>query len=163
MLTTEQQAVQKLVRQATEKGVRTVCIPGAPGTGRFTLLRELLAEEEAQGKSCLFVSPTGRGAALLRSRGRCTAKPIHAFLTEVAKGEMPVQDVVVVSHAEMLDAIISGPTPDEIYAGLLKACKTLIICVESSGLYSVVSNPVFEQDGMCITRNMQQVMRQRMQ
>lgn len=160
MLSTEQQVAQQAIINAVEQGLGAVCLPGASRTGRFTLLRETAEILEAKGKSCMFVAPTGKAAAVLRSRGGCNAQTIHSLLQGVAKGETPVQDMVVVEHdsAEILPK--GSPRTEELYAALLEACKTLVIITEEKNLYEVVTEPVLEPKGLVVLRPLPMVFRQ---
>lgn len=162
MLTSEQLAVQSMVRKGVETGVRTICVPGKPGTGRVTL-GDLAAELVATGKTCTFVAFSDKAAAQLRSRGGLNAMTSQAFLAGRAEGAVPAPDVLVITQPEML-GVHSGATPAELTERLLQACKTAVLVVDvvqPKDLYPVVSNPAFQADGLSITPFLRQVMRQR--
>lgn len=58
-------------------GADIVLLTGAAGTGKTTLVREILAHLDAQGFRYVLMAPTGRAAKVLAERGGRPAATIH--------------------------------------------------------------------------------------
>ena len=61
-------------------GRRCVLLRGAAGTGKTTLVRELLPRIRELGYNPVLMAPTGRAAKVLELRTRCPARTIHASI-----------------------------------------------------------------------------------
>lgn len=54
-----------------------VLLTGAAGTGKTTLVREIVEHLNSQGMRCVLMAPTGRAAKVLAERVGCSAATIH--------------------------------------------------------------------------------------
>ncbi len=110
------------VRAVAEHGV--VVLTGGPGTGKSTVVHEILAMAEAAGVERLLAAPTGRAAKRLEQTTGVAAKTIHRLLeVEAASGRFsrgpdnPLPEgLLVVDESSMLDiqlarALVSALTP----------------------------------------------------
>ena len=90
-------------------------LTGGPGTGKTTTLRTLLDLLDANGRSYVLASPTGRAAKRLTEATGREAKTIHRLL-EFKPGEgfgrnesNPIDaDMVVIDEASMLDLVLAN-------------------------------------------------------
>jgi exodeoxyribonuclease V alpha subunit len=138
-LTTEQ---WRAVKAALLGGV--VVITGGPGTGKTTVVREVLSGAIAAGLGVLLAAPTGRAAKRLQEATGMRAATIHRLLEyglSTADGrpgfqrnaDNPLQtDMLVIDEASMLDAPLA--------CHLLRAIKpgtTLVLVGDADQLPSV--------------------------
>jgi len=94
---------------------KVTILTGGPGTGKTTTLRALLDLLDANGRSYVLASPTGRAAKRLTEATGREAKTIHRLL-EFNPGEgfgrndeNPLDvDMVVIDEASMLDLILAN-------------------------------------------------------
>lgn len=66
--------------QAFRDGVRCVLLRGAAGTGKTTLVRDLLPHLQAMDLNPVLLAPTGRAAKVLALRTGCEARTVHAAI-----------------------------------------------------------------------------------
>lgn len=111
------------VRAVAEHGV--VVLTGGPGTGKSTVVREILALAKARGSETILCAPTGRAAKRLEQAAGHDAKTLHRLLEfqpetgRFAHGPsdpLPVA-LVVVDEASMLDiqlaaSLLGALTPE---------------------------------------------------
>lgn len=101
---------------------KVTILTGGPGTGKTTTLRALLDTLDANGKSYVLASPTGRAAKRLSEATGREAKTIHRLL-EFKPGEgfsrhdeNPINaDMVVVDETSMLDVVLANSLLRAIY------------------------------------------------
>lgn len=105
---------------AFKKGTRCALLRGAAGTGKTTLVRDLVPKIAAEGFSVCLLAPTGRAAKVLALRVERTASTIHSAIYEPPtdpkwddklecwrwffnlKGEIPCDCVIIVDEASMV-------------------------------------------------------------
>jgi hypothetical protein len=99
----------------------TFVLRGAAGTGKSTLIRELVARASARGLRAVLLAPTGRAARVLRERTGCDTATIHSaiytlrdvieqadeseqpvFQFELKASEEPTNTVFFVDEASMV-------------------------------------------------------------
>lgn len=106
------EAQRQALEIALESGV--LAITGGPGTGKTTLLRQLILLFELAGLSVLLAAPTGRAAKRLTEATGREAKTVHRLLEYTFREgegmrfqrgvEHPLEaGVVVIDEASMLD------------------------------------------------------------
>lgn len=69
--------------QALKEGVRCVLLRGAAGTGKTTLVRDLLPHVQMMGCHPILLAPTGRAAKVLELRTGRKARTVHAAIYDV--------------------------------------------------------------------------------
>lgn len=69
--------------QALKEGVRCVLLRGAAGTGKTTLVRDLLTHIQMMGCHPILLAPTGRAAKVLELRTGRKARTVHAAIYDV--------------------------------------------------------------------------------
>lgn len=69
--------------QALKEGVRCVLLRGAAGTGKTTLVRDLLPHIQMMGCHPILLAPTGRAAKVLELRTGRKARTVHAAIYDV--------------------------------------------------------------------------------
>lgn len=69
--------------QAFKEGVRCVLLRGAAGTGKTTLVRDLLPHVQMMGYHPILLAPTGRAAKVLELRTGRRARTVHAAIYDV--------------------------------------------------------------------------------
>ncbi len=106
--------------QALREGARCVLLRGAAGTGKTTLVRELLPAIRAMGYESVLMAPTGRAAKILASRTGHVATTIHSAIYKIPdeptwdeklelwrwvftlKEKTPAQSVIIVDESSMV-------------------------------------------------------------
>ncbi|MGI6083659.1 MAG: ATP-dependent RecD-like DNA helicase [Limnochordia bacterium] len=103
----------RAVRDALRGGV--VVITGGPGTGKTTVVHEILRGAKARGATVLLAAPTGRAAKRLQEAAGMRAMTIHRLLEygpNIGDGRAGFQrnadnplraDMLVIDEASMLD------------------------------------------------------------
>lgn len=110
-----QLAPQQQLAVDTAVANKVTILTGGPGTGKTTTLRALLDLLDANGKTYLLASPTGRAAKRLAEATGREAKTIHRLL-EFNPGEgfgrneyNPLDaDMVVIDETSMLDLVLAN-------------------------------------------------------
>lgn len=108
---------REAVRLAGEPGGGLLVLTGGPGTGKTTTLRAIVAQLEAEGRSCALAAPTGRAAKRLSEATGREARTIHRLLEySGGPGERPRfqrnqrfpldADVVIIDESSMIDLIL---------------------------------------------------------
>lgn len=69
--------------QAFTEGIRCVLLRGAAGTGKTTLVRDLLPHVQMMGYRPILLAPTGRAAKVLELRTGHKARTVHAAIYDV--------------------------------------------------------------------------------
>ncbi|MBX6396010.1 MAG: AAA family ATPase, partial [Alicyclobacillaceae bacterium] len=106
---------QEAVRAALQEGL--VVVTGGPGTGKTTVLREILRHLEGRGERVALAAPTGRAAKRLEESTGRAARTLHRLLEAgFVEGSglrfqryeaRPLEaDVVVVDEASMMDTLL---------------------------------------------------------
>ena len=122
-----------------------VCIiTGGPGTGKTTIIREVISIYEQQGKKVVLCAPTGRAAKRMTEATGKEAKTIHRLL-EIGKIQeedkletvdydvLPIDaDVIIVDEVSMVDVFLMNTLLKGIYIG-----TKLILVGDSNQLPSV--------------------------
>lgn len=122
-----------------------VCIiTGGPGTGKTTIIREVISIYEQQGKKVILCAPTGRAAKRMTEATGKEAKTIHRLL-EIGKIQeedkletvdydvLPIDaDVIIVDEVSMVDVFLMNTLLKGIYIG-----TKLILVGDSNQLPSV--------------------------
>ena len=122
-----------------------VCIiTGGPGTGKTTIIREIIAIYESKGKKVVLCAPTGRAAKRMTETTGSEAKTIHRLL-EIGKVQdeaklesvdydvLPIDaDVIIVDEMSMVDVFLMNYLLKGIYLG-----TKLILVGDSNQLPSV--------------------------
>jgi exodeoxyribonuclease V alpha subunit len=119
-------------------------LTGAPGTGKTSTVRSLLAIFEQAGYGVRLAAPTGRAAERLREVTGRPAQTLHRMLhadrptpPSILRRIFPVADVVIVDEASMIDVFLM--------ARLIKACTAftkLILVGDVNQLPSIVAGQV---------------------
>lgn len=110
-----QLAPQQMEAIQTAVSHKVTILTGGPGTGKTTTLRTLLDLLDANGRTYVLASPTGRAAKRLAEATGREAKTIHRLL-EYNPGEgfgrneyHPIDvDMVVIDEASMLDLLLAN-------------------------------------------------------
>ena len=122
-----------------------VCIiTGGPGTGKTTIIKEIIAIYESKGKKVVLCAPTGRAAKRITETTGREAKTIHRLL-EIGKVQeesklesidydvMPIDaDVIIIDEASMVDVFLMNYICKGIYLG-----TKLVLVGDSNQLPSV--------------------------
>lgn len=105
---------------ALREGARCVLLRGAAGTGKTTLVRELVPAIQAMGYESVLMAPTGRAAKILATRTGHEAATVHSAIYRVpddatwdedleiwrwiftVKDKKPVQSVIIVDESSMV-------------------------------------------------------------
>lgn len=113
-LTDEQQALIDLVAL---RQPRIACLTGGPGTGKSTVIKELVQRLQLDGRSCALAAPSGKAAQRLAEVTGREAQTIHRLLRlrpETLQHQPITQAVVVVDEVSMVDTCL--------FAQLVRAC-----------------------------------------
>ncbi len=122
-----------------------VCIiTGGPGTGKTTIIKEIIAIYESTGKKVVLCAPTGRAAKRMTETTGREAKTIHRLL-EIGKVQdeakiesidydvAPIDaDVIIVDEMSMVDVFLMNYLLKGIYLG-----TKLVLVGDSNQLPSV--------------------------
>ena len=73
----------KRITAALDDGVRAFIIKGAAGTGKTTLIRELLPLLAERRFAVQLLAPTGRAAKMIQLRTECAASTIHSCIFRI--------------------------------------------------------------------------------
>lgn len=122
-----------------------VCIiTGGPGTGKTTIIKEMISLYEEQGKKVVLCAPTGRAAKRMSEATGKEAKTIHRLL-EIGKIQdedkletvdyevLPIDaDMVIVDEVSMVDVFLMNTLLKGVYIG-----TKLVLVGDSNQLPSV--------------------------
>ena len=117
-------AVEK-IRKALAEGVRCIVVTGSAGTGKTTLIRDLVPVLSAMRYDVLLLAPTGRAAKMIQVRTGHPASTIHSAIFRIddkpkegtaedgdlrwvfpLKGDRPARTAFVVDEASMVGSAL---------------------------------------------------------
>ncbi len=152
-LNDDQISAVEMVRQKVRERVRVVSASGHAGTGKTTMLGELVAALDSDRVFAVVVTPTNKAATVLRSKGVSAATLYAIFFTlvevsknpkkmifvpnidrndDLAPGKLDRAEVIIVDEASML----SSWAKDQ----LLRMCRTLVLIGDANQLPPVGDN-----------------------
>lgn len=153
--------------QANENNISI--ITGGPGTGKTTIVRNLIDIYKAKNKKVVLCAPTGRAAKKLSESTGEDAKTIHRLL-EIGKIDddklanidadfKPIDaDVIVIDEMSMVDIFLMNYLTKAIYLG-----TKLVLVGDSNQLPSVGAGSVLKdliESGVIPTVNLDKIFRQ---
>lgn len=119
-------------------------LQGDPGTGKTTIIKEIISIYEKQGKKVVLCAPTGRAAKRMTEATEKEAKTIHRLL-EIGKiqDELKLEnidydvppidaDIIIVDEVSMVDVFLMNTLLKGIYIG-----TKLVLVGDSNQLPSV--------------------------
>lgn len=104
---------QQAIIAALQKKI--IVVTGGPGTGKTTLLKELLSILKQHSLAVLLAAPTGRAAKRMSQSTGCYAQTIHRLLEfdpsvmqfTKNKGNPLKADFIIIDEASMLDVFLA--------------------------------------------------------
>lgn len=118
-LSPDQEVARQAVLDALAGGSRDLVLAGAAGTGKTTLMRQLIADLEAAGYTVRLVAPTGKAASRLSALTGKPATTIHSPLYKTIKE--------TVNAEGKKDGGVEFADPKAIASG-----RSVVICDEAS-------------------------------
>ena len=79
----ERNTPESRIVEAVRRGVRCLIVRGAAGTGKTTLVRNLIPALRESGFSPSLLAPTGRAALMLKKRTGHSASTIHSAIYNI--------------------------------------------------------------------------------
>jgi conjugative relaxase-like TrwC/TraI family protein len=99
-----------LVREASTRPDRVVCVVGAAGAGKTTALRLLADAHRESSDPVLGAAPSGRAADELATGAGLEARTLHRLLLDVrADGGLPRGCVLIIDEAGMAETRVLAP------------------------------------------------------
>ena len=82
-LTDQQQQVLDAIKEFLDSNISVFILKGYAGTGKTTMIREIIEEIRKREKKPLLMAPTGRAARVLESKNSWAANTIHRCIYEL--------------------------------------------------------------------------------
>ena len=82
VLTKQQQQVLNTIKDFLDSSASVFILKGYAGTGKTTMIREIIGEVRVREKMPLLMAPTGRAARVLELKNSCKATTIHKCIYE---------------------------------------------------------------------------------
>lgn len=82
-LTDQQQQVMDAIKEFLDSNISVFILKGYAGTGKTTMIHEIIKEVQKREKNPLLMAPTGRAARVLESKNSWKANTIHRCIYEL--------------------------------------------------------------------------------